>query len=205
MIKHHYSCAAEQAELVSHLDAAVAMGKASLHDCRQLQGGQDATAGANKRLRLQQLQVCERERHMARRLDVVLHTNHSLRGEIARLRDDVLRDRNHCSTLLQRHATVVEATTQYTNSLQLEKQTSSVNRSIKQKVDSTTKTSQVRATQYTMAPSYQCVGVCILLYCMRSAQQACIGNEAPLQQLSKALCTGAAVQFTLDEKPRELC
>ena len=141
MKNHHYSCAAEQAELLCQLDAAVAMGKASLHDCRQ--GGRHAATADNKRLRLQQIQAGERERHMARRLDVVLYTNHSLRGQIASLRDNVLRDRDHCNCLLQRHTAIVEASAQYTNSLQLENETRLLIRSIKQKVDSTTKSSQV--------------------------------------------------------------
>ena len=142
MRHHHHSCAAEQTELLCQLDAAVTMGKASLHDCRQ--GGRHEAKAVKKKLRLQQIQAGERERHMARRLDVVLHTNHSLRKQIASLRDNVLHDREHCNNLLQRHTATVEAAIQCTNNLQLENQTKLARRSIKQKVDSSSKPCQVR-------------------------------------------------------------
>lgn len=142
MKKHPYSCAAEQAELVRQLDAAVTLGKAALHDCRRGEGRHDG-AGANQRLRLYQLQASERQRHVASRLDVVLHTNLSLRERIANMRDTVLQDREHCNTLLQRHTAVVEAASQYTKHLQLENDTNSVARIIRQTVDSMAAVSQV--------------------------------------------------------------
>lgn len=141
--EHPYSCAAEQVELVSRLDVAVETGKATLHGCRQR--GHNTTAGANKRLRLQQVRVSKREGLITRHLNVILHKNHSLAGRIADLRNTVLRDREHCNNLLHRHTTLVEAAAQYTNSVLLETQTKSVCRSIKQNLDST-KSSQVSST-----------------------------------------------------------
>jgi hypothetical protein len=119
----------------------VTLGTAALHDCRK--GGNHAADGANKRLRLQQFQVCERERQLGRRLDVAVHTNNSLHARIARLRNNVLQDRDHCNRLLQRHTSIVKAAALYTNNLRQENQTKAVIGSIKQKVDTARRTSQV--------------------------------------------------------------
>jgi hypothetical protein len=114
---------------------------AALHDCRQ--GGSHIADEANKKLRLQRFQVCERERQLGRRLDAALHINNSLRAEIARLHHNVLQDRDHCNRLLQRYTSFVEAAAQYDSNLELEIQTKALIRSIKQKAAAVRRISQV--------------------------------------------------------------
>lgn len=148
MAKRPYSRVAQQAKFVSQLDAARLMWQSALHSFRM--GGEHNVGQDSKRLRLLHLQALEQERHMARRLDVTLHQNQTMWEQVANLRDKVLRDRDQCSALLEKHSVLTEAADQYTRSLQLENEIRSQCRFAKQKLADTRTNCEVCLTDCVM-------------------------------------------------------